>query len=87
MRTTYSQFQAQDARFEVSRPIIFLYWRDDLWSLIIPGQNIYQQFGGFQYTDTNGKVWNSGEVISKVFLANLRRPSDVGKFAQTGSGV
>jgi SpoVK/Ycf46/Vps4 family AAA+-type ATPase len=82
VRTTYSQFKAQDARFEVSRPVVFLYWRDDLWSLIIPGQNIYQQFGGFQYTDNKGKVWNSGEVISKVFLTNLRRPSVVEKFAQ-----
>jgi ATPase family associated with various cellular activities (AAA) len=82
VRTTYSQFKAQDARFEVSRPVVFLYWRDDLWSLIIPGRNIYQQFGGFQYTDNKGKVSNSGEVISKVFLANLRRPSVVEKFAQ-----
>ena len=82
VRTTYSRFKAQDARFEVSRPVLFLYWKDDLWSLIIPGQNTYQQFGGFQYTDTNGKVWNSGEVISKVFLTNLRRPSVVEKFTQ-----
>ncbi len=82
VRTTYSQFKAQDARFEVGRPAIFLYWKDDLWSLILPGKNIHQQFGGFQYTDTKGKVWNSGEVISKVFLANLQRPSIVEKFAQ-----
>jgi SpoVK/Ycf46/Vps4 family AAA+-type ATPase len=81
VRTTYSQFKAQDACFEVSRPVVFLYWKDDLWSLIIPGHNIYQQFGGFQYTDNKGKVWNSGEVISKVFLSNLRRSSIVEKFA------
>jgi hypothetical protein len=81
-RAFFRQFKAQDSRFEVSRPVVFLYWKDDLWSLIIPGHNTYQQFGGFQYTDTNGKVWNSGEVISKVFLANLRRPSVVEKFAQ-----
>jgi SpoVK/Ycf46/Vps4 family AAA+-type ATPase len=79
-RAFFRQFKAQDSRFEVSRPVVFLYWKDDLWSLIIPGQHIYQQFGGFQYTEKNGKVWNSGEVISKVFLANLRRPSIVEKF-------
>jgi hypothetical protein len=81
-RQIFRQFKPQDSRFELNRPVVFLYWKDDLWSLIIPGQNTYQQFGGFQYTDKNGKVWNSGEVISKVFLANLRRPSIVEKFVQ-----
>jgi SpoVK/Ycf46/Vps4 family AAA+-type ATPase len=80
-RQIFRQFKPQDSRFELNRPVVFLYWKDDLWSLIIPGQNTYQQFGGFQYTDTNGKVWNSGEVISKVFLANIRRPSMIEKFA------
>jgi SpoVK/Ycf46/Vps4 family AAA+-type ATPase len=81
-RQIFRQFKALETRFELNRPVIFLYWKDDLWSLIIPGQSTYQQFGGFQYTDTKGKVWNSGEVISKVFLTNLRRPSIVEKFAQ-----
>jgi SpoVK/Ycf46/Vps4 family AAA+-type ATPase len=81
-RQLFRQFKPQDARFELNRPVIFLYWKDDLWSLIIPGKDTYQQFGGFQYTDKNGKAWNSGEVISNVFLANLRRPSIVEKFAQ-----
>jgi SpoVK/Ycf46/Vps4 family AAA+-type ATPase len=81
-RAFFRQFKAMDRRFEVSRPVVFLYWKDDLWSLILPGKNTYQQFGGFQYTDTKGKVWNSGEVISKVFLANLQRPSLVEKFTQ-----
>jgi SpoVK/Ycf46/Vps4 family AAA+-type ATPase len=80
-RQIFRQFKALETRFELNRPVIFLYWKDDLWSLIIPGQSTYQQFGGFQYTDKNGKVWNSGEVISKVFLANLRRTSVVEKFA------
>jgi SpoVK/Ycf46/Vps4 family AAA+-type ATPase len=79
-RQVFCQFKALDTRFELRRPVVFLYWRDDLWSVIIPGHNIYQQFGGFQYTDNKGKVWNSGEVISKVFLSNLRRSSIVEKF-------
>ena len=86
-RQIFRQFKALESRFELNRPVIFIFWKDDLWSLIIPGQNIYQQFGGFQYTDTKGKVWNSGEVISKVFLANLRRPSIVEKFAHLDQGV
>jgi hypothetical protein len=60
-RQKVRQFKAREVRFELNRPVIFLFWKDDLWSLIIPGQNIYQQFAGFQYTDTKGKVWNSGE--------------------------
>ena len=80
-RQIFPQFKAQDVRFEVGRPIIFLYWKNSLWSLVLPGKNTYQQFGGFQYSDSKGKVWNSGEVISKVFLANLQRPSIVEKFA------
>jgi hypothetical protein len=59
-RQIFPQFKALDSRFELNRPIIFLYWKDDLWSLIIPGQNIYQQFGDFGARTTRAK---SGTLV------------------------
>jgi hypothetical protein len=47
----------------------------------LPRRDVVYFYSGAHNTDTNGKVWNSGEVISKVFLANIRRPSMIEKFA------
>jgi hypothetical protein len=81
-RIIHSQFKACDTRFEVRKPVIFLYWKTaEPWSLIMPGKMQYQQFQSFYYDDNNGKRWESGEVISQTYLANMTLPSIVHDFA------
>ena len=82
LRLKFPQFKACDARFEVSRPIIFLYWKtDDIWSVIIPGKKTYLQLQTFYYEDKYQKRWETGEVISQVYLENMQRPSIVQDFS------
>ncbi|HEY1964111.1 MAG TPA: ATP-binding protein, partial [Acidobacteriaceae bacterium] len=82
IHTTMPQFKARDSRFEVGKPVIFLYWRTaEPWSLIIPGKRQYQQFETFYYDDKNGKRWESGEIISKTYLENMTLPSILKDFA------
>jgi hypothetical protein len=82
LRLKFPQFKACDARFEVSRPIILLYWKtDDIWSVIIPGKKTYLQRQTFYYDDKHQKRWETGEVISQVYLENMQRPSIVQDFA------
>jgi hypothetical protein len=83
IHTTMPQFKAQDSRFEVGKPVIFLYWRTaEPWSLILPARKQYEQFQTFRYDDKNGKRWESGEVISKTYLENMTLPSIVSDFAR-----
>ena len=73
-RLYYENLKATDSRFVVGRPIVFLSWdKVRPWSIFIPGQG-YWQLDGFQYKDEAGKVWNSEEVISKVYYENLQKP-------------
>jgi hypothetical protein len=82
IHTTMPQFKACDTRFEVGKPVVFLYWKtEEPWSLIMPGRKQYQQFQTLYYDDKNGKRWESGEVISKTYLANMTLPSIVHDFA------
>jgi hypothetical protein len=82
-RIIHSQFKACDTRFEVRKPVIFLYWKTpEPWSLIMPGKKQYQQFQVFYYDDKSGKRWETGEVISKTYLENMFLPSIVSDFAR-----
>jgi SpoVK/Ycf46/Vps4 family AAA+-type ATPase len=71
---TFQDFKAVDPRFQRSRPVIFLSW-DTIspWSIIVPGQGFWQ-IGTFWYKDEQGKVWDSGQVISQVYYGNLQKP-------------
>jgi SpoVK/Ycf46/Vps4 family AAA+-type ATPase len=54
--------------------MIFLSWdKVRPWSIFIPGQG-YWQLDGFQYKDEAGRVWDAGEVISKIYYENLQKP-------------
>jgi ATPase family associated with various cellular activities (AAA) len=82
LRLTFQQFKSCDTRFEVSKPLIFLYWKtNDIWSVIIPGKHTYLQLQTFYYDDKYQKRWGTGEVISQVYLENMQRPSIVQDFA------
>jgi len=82
LRLTFQQFKACDTRFEVSKPLIFLYWKtNDIWSVIIPGKNIYLQLQTFYYDDKYQKRWETGEIISQVYLDNVQHPPIVQDFA------
>jgi hypothetical protein len=62
LRLKYPQFKACDARFEVSKPLIFLYWKTgDIWSVVIPGKKTYLQLQTFHYDDRYQKRWETGK--------------------------
>jgi len=70
----FKAYKAVDPRFTLGKPVVFLSW-DTIspWSIIVPGQG-YWQLGTFWYKDDQGKVWDSGQVLSKVYCDNLQRP-------------
>ena len=73
---------AADKRFETDQPVVLLSWGESRpWSIIIPGKG-YIQPTTFQYTDSRGKVWDSGTVISEVYLKWLEREQLKASFAQ-----
>jgi hypothetical protein len=81
-RRIVPQFKACDARFELNKPLIFLYWKTgEIWSVIVPGKKIYLQLQTFHYDDKYQKRWETGEVISQVYLENMQRPPIVQDFS------
>ena len=73
-KQTFADFKAADPRFPVGKPVIFLSW-DTIspWSIIIPEKGFWQ-LSNFQWTNENGRVYDSGEVISQVYYNNLQKP-------------
>ena len=81
-RRIVPQFQACDTRFELNKPLIFLYWKTgDIWSVIVPGKMTYLQLQTFYFDDKDQKRWETSEIISQVYLENMQRPSIVQDFA------
>jgi SpoVK/Ycf46/Vps4 family AAA+-type ATPase len=81
-RRIVPQFKACDRRFELNKPLIFLYWKTgDIWSVIVPGKMTYLQLQTFYFDDKDQKRWQTSEIISQVYLENMQRPSIVQDFA------